>query len=219
MYSELFSKKYKLRSTPSGFIADSIPDTTRTGSTNILHKFFHYGIQFFFSTLYEEICFLLRKDIELRCTGSQTAAFISIRDMMKECEWKYIYDICQIAYFLIKKYEQKRSGAFGDNISNLFEEESLGYKFENGEINKIRPELLQSNINEARIILKGDEFKGADYQFEKAIKYLNLHPPDVENSCKDAIASIESVGRVIIGNKNALLDDIIKSLTRKRYYS
>ena len=50
-----------------------------------------------------------------------------------------------------------------------------------------------------------------DELFEKAIKALNVRPkPDVENCIKDAVATVESVGKIIRKDKKARIDDIIK---------
>ena len=71
-------------------------------------------------------------------------------------------------------------------------------------------------VKEARYLLKEQEFKGADEHFEKAVRALNVRPnPDVENCVKDAVAAIESVGRIIVNDEKALLPDIIKDMTKK----
>ena len=66
------------------------------------------------------------------------------------------------------------------------------------------------------MLLKQAEFLGADQHFEKALKSFNALPdPDVENCIKDAVSAIESVGRVIIKDDNALLSDIVKIAVKK----
>jgi hypothetical protein len=216
MYDGLFSKKYKLRPTTEGLIADSIPDTARIGLTNLIHQYFSINTYPFYTTLYEQLCLLFRVEINLDCAGNQFAAYSAMKNMIKTCQWWYFYDICQIAYDILRRHDSERSYEFALSLSILFTEENLGYQFTQGKIDKIHPEIIQITINEVRVLLKEPEFKGADYLFEKAIKALNIRPkPDAENCVKDAVAAIESVGRAIINDKNALLDDIIRSLTKK----
>ena len=83
-----------------------------------------------------------------------------------------------------------------------------------GKIEKVGSGFVDAQVKEARYLLKEPEFKGADEQFEKAIKHLNIRPnPDVENCVKDAVGAIESVGRIIVNDDKALLSDIIKDMT------
>ncbi|HUU08429.1 MAG TPA: hypothetical protein VMW61_02790, partial [Dehalococcoidales bacterium] len=100
--------------------------------------------------------------------------------------------------------------------NTLFREEQLGFELRDGKIEKVGSGFIDAKVKEARYLLKEPEFKGADEHFEKAIKALNTRPkPDVENCVKDAVAAIESVGRIIVGDEKALLDDIIKDMAEK----
>ena len=115
---------------------------------------------------------------------------------------------------LLEKMRSSKAGWSYDDIHKLYV--GLGFEMREGKVEKVGSGFIDVQIKEVRILLKEPEFKGADIQFEKAIKAINARPnPDVENCIKDAVGAIESVGRIIVGNEKALLDDIIKDMTRK----
>ena len=217
MHEHLFSKVNKLRPTPSGLVADFVPETARTGLTILIYQ----HLEGHYSSLYKELCFLLRTDVELGGATNENHAYLAIQGMIKKCEWSLFYDACQIAYRLLgSSINFERASKFKQNVATLFSEENLGYHFEGDEIPKIRPEVVQLTINESRTLLKESEFKGGDVHFKKALDALNRRPtPDVENSCKDSIAAIESVARVLTGQPKAVLSDLVKELASNGFIS
>ena len=101
MHERLFSKINKLRPTPAGLVVDNVPDTARIGLANLLHRYFNPGVvEPRYTTLYEELCLLLRKDVEITPATNELSAYLAIQVMIKKCEWHNFYDVCQIAYRL-----------------------------------------------------------------------------------------------------------------------
>jgi len=218
MTEDLFSKKYNLRPTFDGLILDEIPNTTRIGVTNIIQRYFSYHNYPRYFDLYQRICLLLRQEVDIRLDGNAIGAFVNIGIQIKECKWWYVYDICQIAFDLIWKTNQANAIEFSEEIRTLFLEEGLGWSFHCGKLERVRPELVQLSINEAKTLLKDEKYKSADELFKKAFDALNLRPkPDVENAIKDAICSIESVGRVILSDPKPLLDGVVKELSKNGF--
>jgi hypothetical protein len=162
------------------------------------------------------VCITLRvrrtiKDWEIVDDEAIIEAF---EDFITSCDWWQVYDICELLYHHIKSEENKKE--YTKLINLLFRDEQLGFEMkEDGKVEKVGSGFIDAKIKEARYLLKEQEFKGADKHFEKAMKSLNERPkPDTENCVKDAVAAIESVGRVIVNNDKALLDDIIKNATK-----
>ena len=91
-----------------------------------------------------------------------------------------------------------------------------GYRIVEGEIVTRFPSVVEANVQEVSLLLQQPEFKGADEQFKKALGHLNAGKPDYENCVKDAIAAIESVARIIIGDDTLLLDAIIRDLASQK---
>ena len=92
MHEQLFSKINKLRPTPAGLVVDNVPDMARIGLANLLHRYFSPVGQPHYTTLYEELCLLLRKDVGAAI--DPFTAYNVIVSMIKNCEWGKFYDVC-----------------------------------------------------------------------------------------------------------------------------
>ena len=217
MYSELFSKRYSLRPTPEGLMYEDVPERARVGLYHLVEQFFGGEHQKRYLHLYEEICVALRIPCE-RLLNDYGASIV-IERLIKECEWHQFYDICEVIWAnpYSEYSEHQHQEEFTEQVNALFREEQLGFELRDGKIEKVGAGFIDAKIKEARYLLKEPEFRGADKHFEKAIKALNVRPnPDVENCVKDAVAAIESVGRIIVNDEKALLDDIIKDMAKNK---
>ena len=222
MTSDYFSRKYKLRPTPDGLIYQDVPKSARIGLFHIITEYeeIEMGIQGMFFVIYREVCKVLRKPWNWHVTEDYLAAQ-ELESLLINCEWWEYYDICQHFWEYLdetrtSQSERKEIPLYENQINDLFKDEFLGFELKDGKIERVGSPITDAQIREARYILKEPEFKGADTQFEKAIKAINIRPnTDVENCIKDAVGAIESVGRIITNNDNALLDDIIKNAVKK----
>jgi hypothetical protein len=213
-YSELFSKRYNLRPTPEGLMYEGVPERARVGLYHLVERFFGDEYQKSYLDVYTEICVALRIPRE-RGLNNYGASIITER-LIKNCEWYQFYDICEVIWANPNSQYSSHQEEFTEQVNTLFREEQLGFELRDGKVEKVGSGFIDANIKEVRILLKELEFKGADTQFEKAVKALNERPnPDVENCIKDAVGAIESVGRIITNNEKALLDDIIKDLANR----
>jgi len=212
-YSELFSKRYSLRPTPEGLVSENVPESARIGSFYILEKHDHYDLR----NLYSNICIALRIPRETRdynLDNYYQNMYIPLEDLIMSCDWWRFYDICELLYRNLQylPYRQQLS----EDINKLFVDEQLGFEMRDGKVEKVGSGFIDAKVKEVRYLLKESEFKSADELFEKAIKALNERPnPDVENCVKDAVATVESVGKIIQKDKNARIDNIIKEAIQK----
>jgi hypothetical protein len=213
-YSELFSKRYNLRPTPEGLMYEGVPERARVGLYHLVERFFGDEYQKSYLDVYTEICVALRIPCE-RGLNNYGASIITER-LIKNCEWYEFYDVCEVIWANPYSKYSRHQEEFTEQLNTLLEEERLGFKLREGKIEKVGSGFIDAKVQEVRYLLKEPEFKGADEQFEKAIGHLNVRPnPDVENCVKDAIGAIESVGRILVKNDKALLDDIIKNFANK----
>jgi len=60
VYSELFSKRYRLRPTPEGLIYEDVPERARIGLYHLVEEYFGDRDQVKYGVLYREICVALR---------------------------------------------------------------------------------------------------------------------------------------------------------------
>jgi hypothetical protein len=213
-YSELFSKRFNLRPTPEGLMYEDVPERARVGLYHIAEKFFGGENQKGYDALYREICVALRikrdRLADLTAFDYQVSPFIE--KLIMECEWYQFYDICEVLWAnTYSKYSRRQGEEISEQINTLFREEQLGFEMRDGKVEKVSSGFVDAKVKEARYLLKEPEFKSADELFEKAIKALNERPnPDAENCIKDAVATVESVGKIIRKDKNAHIDNIIK---------
>ena len=215
-YSELFSKRHRLRPTPEGLMDEDIPERARIGLYHIVEEYFGGEHQKDYYDIYKEICKALRI-LGNRNVNIYTASS-AIEETIMTCNWWQYYDICEVLWAnpYSEYSQQKHEVDIAEKINSLFRDEQIGFELREGGIEKVGSGFIDSQIKETRYLLKEPEFKGADQHFEKAIKALNIRPkPDVENCIKDAVSAIESVGRIITNDENALLSDIIKSAVKK----
>lgn len=212
-YSDLFSKRYNLRPTPEGLIPEDVPESARVGLYYIFEKTIYSDI----SKLYSNICValrILRETRDYNLNNFYNNMELPIENLIMSCDWWRFYDICELMYreLTYVPYRQELS----EQINKLFIDEQLGFEIREGKVEKVGSGFIDAKIKEARYLLKEPEFKSADELFEKAIKALNVRPkPDSENCIKDAVASVESVGKIIRKDKKARIDNIIKEAIQK----
>jgi len=217
MYPELFSKRYRLRPTPEGLMYKDVPERARVGLYHIVEQFFEQWNRHAheaYLELYKRICIALRVPRDRKVIHHFEAP-PAIEKLVNTCEWWQFYDICEVMWHMLE-HPWGNKDELSIEINTLFREEQLGFEMRDGKIEKVGSGFIDAKIKEARYLLKEPEFKSADELFEKAIKALNERPnPDIENCIKDAVATVESVGKIIRKDKNARIDNIIKDAIQK----
>lgn len=217
IYEDLFSQRYHLRPSPDGLIDTNLSKSARTGICYVLEDYLENSSMV---PLVNIICVSLRIPISQRNEYLQMDND-SLKSILNELilsaeSWK-VYDICEIVCKHVASYwgvdlHQRLT----EELNTLFTVEHIGYEMRKGLLEKKGSAFIDAQIQQARFLLKEPVFIGADQQFEKAINSLNVRPqPDVENCIKDAVASIESVGRIISNDEKALLNNVIKDFSQK----
>jgi hypothetical protein len=199
---------------------ENVTERARVGLYHIVEQFFGGENQKRYRELYHEICVALRVKRDRRADIQAFDYGVSpfIEQLITECEWHQFYDICEVLWAnpYSETSRHKHQEELTKQVNTLFREEQLGFELRDGSVEKVGSGFIDAKVKEARYLLKEAEFKSADELFEKAIKALNERPnPDSENCIKDAVASVESVGKIIRKDKNARIDDIIKDAIQK----
>jgi hypothetical protein len=69
-------------------------------------------------------------------------------------------------------------------------------------------------VARAEVVLGDPRLAKARTHFNKALKYFrNVSEPDYENTCKEAVCSVEATARVLFPDGGATLGDIASSIT------
>ena len=213
MFPSLFSRRYGLIPTPEGLIFDNVPETARVGLCHIVDYLLRNNRHIGYRDLYRACYAALRVPRE-RHVVSEYESELAVHKVIMNCVWWQFYDLCETIWSSIDSLEDQQ--AFTDDLNHLLAEERLGFELRQGKLERLGSSFVDSEIQEARFLLKEDEFKGADAHFEKAVRAISVRPnPDVENSIKDAVSAVESVARIVANNPKAILSDILKDMSKK----
>lgn len=213
MFPNLFSRRYGLIPTPDGLVFDAVPQRVRVGLCHIVDYLLLSDRTINYRIVYRACCAALRVPRE-PAVASEYQAELAVHKLIMECHWWHFYDLCEALSTYPASPDSKRDLA--KNINELLAEERMGFELRQGRLERLSSSFVDSEIQEARFLLKEAEFKGADAHFEKAVRAISERPnPDVENCIKDAVAAVESVGRVLAGDLKAVLSDILKDMSKK----
>lgn len=155
-----------------------------------------------------------------------------LEHLIRSVEWYHFYDIVELIGQEVKKSEQRASESvfspneairgsasvqdFGFNtyvesINALFADENIGWRLgKNGVVERESPKELSDRIEEIEETLT-DKFEPAREHYRKAIRFANARPLDPENSIKEVVSAVESVGRILYPKANTL-GDVVKQM-------
>ena len=160
-------------------------------------------------------------------------------DLVIDVEWYNFYDIIEIVGQEIKKHDEVwlsdvtssllneweislHISKFGlnkylEDINKLFADENVGWRVgKNGLVERESPQELSDRIEEIEETLT-DEFEPTRGHYRKAIQFANARPLDPENSIKEVVSAVESVGRILYP-KAGTLGDVVKEMRRDQVW-
>ena len=94
-------------------------------------------------------------------------------------------------------------------MNALLADESIGYRFESGQLTRVGTDEFHSAVNSARNSLQGDRFAEPRRQFDRANHFRNSFPPDWPNAIKEAVNSVEGTLQVIYNRPGVSLTTIM----------
>jgi hypothetical protein len=150
-------------------------------------------------------------------------------------EWFNFYNIVETVGKGVKNEEQKWLNAvtlksdeeieahieqFGfetyrKKVNEIFVDETIGWRLDkDGLLKRESPKNLTGRIEKIEKTLK-DQFEPAREHYRKAVRYANARPLDPENSIKEVISAVESVGRVLYQDTRTL-GDVVKHMKKEQ---
>lgn len=158
--------------------------------------------------------------------------------VLDEVEWYHFYDIVELIGQELKQWQEKLSkelalpgeeklisdhiNAFGLNryrneVNKLLSDENIGWQLDkNGIVLRESPKELSDRIEKIEETLT-DEFEPAREHYRKAVRFANARPSDSENSIKEIVSALESVGRILYP-KAKTLGDVVNQMRREQTY-
>lgn len=141
---------------------------------------------------------------------SWESIFEKITVVISTAPYNEVLDILWYTCSWISRYTTAEfSNEMYKAMNSLFEEEYVGYRFISGEIVPITDKNESAEIEQAC----HTPFDGTRAQLQKALGFLSdREHPDYKNCVKESISAVESVCKVISGNKKAALKDALNGL-------
>lgn len=140
-----------------------------------------------------------------------------IYDFLENCEWYHFYDFVEFIAIKLKEVESDSTNekygflAYRNAVNDHFSNTHVVWRMnEYGRLKKESTKVLDDKLQAIENQLT-DEFEPAREHYKKAERYSNERPLDPENSIKEIVSAIESVGRVIYPRATTL-GDVVKEL-------
>jgi hypothetical protein len=131
-----------------------------------------------------------------------------------KCEWYKVYDFIE---FVARELDAVGTGTaerFKDLCNAALRQEVSGYRFVGGRIMPISSEEEMAAIGEALNL--GDPFKPVAQHLGAALdKLADRREPDYRNSIKESISAVESMAKLVSGNRGPGLDAALDELAKR----
>lgn len=218
MEGQSFSERHGLRPPPEPKPFDYSPGAIRDGLEAIIHEISGQRESSAVWTEVENLVWSITKPLveEVRKTtppnNPMGGPFYHFGKVMQECEWWRVYDVYEEMFLGLQKLPKgiEKAKSLEAGFNTLLQKYGLTWTSISGRIEQKSPVPIATLIKEVRILLEEPKFKGPDEQFQKAVNFYNARPtPDLENCVKEAVGALEGVARIISGDKNATLGEII----------
>ncbi|QNI32132.1 hypothetical protein H7849_24575 [Alloacidobacterium dinghuense] len=147
---------------------------------------------------------------------------------LNQIGWEQVYDFCERLHSHLVQgtvYERNdevvtitktESQLFiAEEMQRLFEEESLGYEFRDGLVQRRGKRHMIDQINKAEKALTDLKLEAARKHFSKALRHFrDRKKPDHENAVKEAVCAVEAAAKELFPDAKATtLGDFVKWAT------
>lgn len=171
-------------------------------------------------SLAEDFFVLLRQESDQDIYDS-FACWDTLKNVAKSVEWFHFYDLVELVGKKLREaeewqFDQAWSRRFGvatyqKDVNEIFSENRIAWRLNsNCELVREVPAVLEKAHQSAERSLQ-DEFEPAREHYRKAFRYAYGRPVDPQNSIKEIVSAIESVGKVFY-EKCSTLGDVIKRM-------
>lgn len=213
------------------WIENDFPASARIGLLHLLNEAVDKVYLPGWSVVAKELRRIARdapRDYDSSLVASIKAARLDVEATLKLLKWGQVYDFCERLYShlpedtLYWRHDEQvaitkaQSQLFlAEEIQRLFEEESLGYEFRDGLVQRRAKRHTINQINKAEKALAGERLNAARIHFSKALRYFyDRKKPDHENTVKEAVCAVEAAAKELFPEaKVATLEDFVRWAT------
>ena len=214
------------------WIEEDFPESARTGLLHLLHDAVNKGCISGWPAVAQELRRIARvvpRDYNPSYVPSIKDAQSDARSYLDQLDWERVYDFCERLFshlaqganylengeLVVVLTKAESQLFFAEEIQRLFEEESLGYEFRDGLVQRRGKRHTISQINKAERVLADHRLEAARKHFSKALRcFRDREKPDPENVVKEAVCAVEAAAKELFPDaKAATLGDFIKWAT------
>lgn len=218
-----FSDTKGIASYSTGIQVDEFDNRTRTLLSNTLYYIVekYYNCNPIKSSFVNGFCKNVLSDVLGESNRKNYEYFYEITNLFESkinmvllrAPYNEVLDVIwYIVNWLSNNYKTYSVDPF-ERFNQEFEQESVGYRFVNGQIVQITDPIEIDEIEQAA----KNRFEGCRNHIKKAVEYLsNRETKDYKNVVKESISAVESICKVITGNGSATLGDALNFLKNKR---
>lgn len=213
------------------WIEEEFPSSARVGLLHLLNEAVEAGYVGGWDVVAKELGRIARGKV-LQYDGSSVDSIKYARTnaevYLNGLPWQKAYDFCErlhghlaegtvrwqndVEYRITKEQSQQFLAA---QMQLLFEEESLGYEFRDGSVQRRGKRHTVSQINKAERSLADLRLEAARKHFSKALRHFrDREKPDHENTVKEAVCAVEAAAKALFPDATvATLGDFVKWAT------
>ena len=156
-------------------------------------------------------------DYDERSVPSIKQARFDAETLLNQLDWDRVYDFCERLYShltqdLCRWYNEEEititkaqaQAFFAEEVQHVFEEESLGYEFRDGFVQRQGKRHTITQTNKAEKVMADQRLDAARRHFSKALGYFHDRKKvDHENTVKEAVCSVEAAAKELFPDAKA----------------
>lgn len=216
-----FSDRIGITKVKSTIQIDFIDEELRNGLWNVFQVFFiqpmirQNGLYMYssrFKSFVESIWFSFFKEPIDQIPYNKSDVANTLRRRFFEWEWYEVYNFIEFSL----SSNEVDSIELEKGYNFILEREVSGYRFIDMVLAPITSEVEINEIQEAINSTDNNDETGVNTHLKRALgKLTDKKNPDYRNSIKESISAVESISKVIAGDKKAELGKAIKAIKSK----
>ncbi|MGF7179844.1 AbiJ-NTD4 domain-containing protein [Tunturiibacter psychrotolerans] len=144
-------------------------------------------------------------------------AQFDVESQLDQLDWDRVYDFCERLHSHLTEdiscwrndveitiTKGQAQSFFAEEVQRLFEEESLGYEFRDGLVQRRGKRRTITQTNKAEKVLADQKLAAARVHFSKALRYFHdRKKTDHENTVKEAVCAVEAAAKELFPDAKA----------------
>lgn len=129
---------------------------------------------------------------------------------MASAPWYRVYDFVEYLYdqLIIRSWDEELTERWSKFVNELFLEKGVGWRLQEGQLERLGGNGFQEAVDGARAALCGDKHRTAHAEISEALKDLSRRPdPDLTGAVQHAMAALECTAREVTRDPRPTLGD------------